>query len=961
MDLFDLQAKIGIDTAEYEKGVKSAAKSGEQLKDSMDDLKESTDKVNDGFTVAKGVLSNLVSGGITRAFDAFTNLASTIVNLDGATEEHRIAMGRLNTAYESAGYSADVAKQAYTAFYGIIGDTDTATEASQLLSRLARSAEDVATWTDIAAGVSGTFGDSLPIETLIEAANETSRTGVVVGTLADALNWATREGETFGVQLKENTEANKEWNQAILEAQSAEDYFNLALQECTSEAERNQLIMDTLSGTYSDASAAFYENNAALVESRENQVSMQDSLSRLGGAIGTIKTALMTELTPSLAAAAESAAAFVESVDIDSLLQNGKEAISLITGVASAFATWKIISSVTAAVSTLTAAIASAGGLTAALGAVVSAINPVTAVLSVLAGAFSVAYTQSETFRDTVNAAVKSMYDYCSGLLADLSNTIANLWSTITTGTNPNDVRNNPEWLAAQARNGNTQAAAQLKKIQSGSQAAALQAQADADRAVDWEAVADYNARKSVAITTNYTAALGNAATVSKKAVAETVAATKKAVEEEKSLFDLLQESFSATTDTLESKTDIVALEFDIWESSMGDTVTESEKLQKQLESLTAQQELQKQAVDAARDAYDQIVAKYGETSDEALSFQKTLLQEVSAYQDLQNEIDETTAAINSNSAEIDRLKTVQSLSAQEFEVWSGKMEESATEAELLAGQLASLTEQNEYQTQVVQLAQEAYQAMCEQYGENSEEALAYKETLLQEILTQQQLQGEIDETTAALNNARNAQLQFQAAAQNALTATDNFGGAISTLGSATSDFGELIGNQTVSDVGSYISRIGNSITTTISMISAVVNLIKTLQALGTALQTLSTASSVISGLGSILGIGGAAAAGTAAAGAAAAGGAAAAAGGAVAASGGMLLPIIGGVALAGLGIYGISKLVSSSKKKSETTYTAKNSRSVTVVQNINTTSKNAAAMMREARYQQERAVLMGV
>ena len=441
-----------------------------------------------------------------------------------------------------------------------------------------------------------------------------------------------------------------------------------------------------------------------------------------------------------------------------------------------------------------------------------------------------------------------------------------------------------------------------------------------------------------------------------------------KQTEKQKSLFEQLQDSLSGVTDALDTQSDIVALEFDIWESSMGDTVTESEKLQKQLESLTAQQELQKQAVNAARDAYDQIVAKYGETSDEALSFQKTLLQETLAYQDLQGEIDETTAAINSNSSEIDRLKTIQSLSAQEFEVWLGKMEDSATEAELLAGQLAALTEQNEYQTQVVQLAQEAYQAMCEQYGENSEEALAYKETLLQEILTQQELQGEIDETTAALNNAKNAQMQFQAAAQNALTATNNFGGAINTLGSATSQFGDMIGNQTVSDIGSYISRIGNSITTTISMINAVVNLINTLQALGTALQTLSTASSVISGLGSILGIGGAAAgAGAAATGGAAAAGTAAAGAGAAAAGGGILaalgtaLPVVGGIALAGLGIYGISKLISNSQKSQSDSSSKASSRSVTVVQNINTTSSNAASMMREARYQQERAVLMGV
>ena len=425
-----------------------------------------------------------------------------------------------------------------------------------------------------------------------------------------------------------------------------------------------------------------------------------------------------------------------------------------------------------------------------------------------------------------------------------------------------------------------------------------------------------------------------------------------------------LESRFSYVMDTLGNQQDVTQLKYDVWDSAFGSASSEAERLAKQLESLAAQQEIQKTRVDAAKAAYDKIVSVYGAASDEAVEYEKTLLQETLTYQDLQNEIDETTAAINSNSAEIDRLKTVQSLSAQEFEVWSGKMEDSATEAELLAGQLAALAEQNEYQTQVVQLAQEAYQAMCEQYGENSEEALAYKETLLQEILTQQELQGEIDETTAALNNAKNAQMQFQAAAQNALTATNNFGGAINTLGSATSQFGDMIGNQTVSDIGSYISRIGSSITTTISMINAVVNLINTLQALGTALQTLSTASSVISGLGSILGIGGAAAgAGGAAAGAgaAAAGAGAAAAGGGILAALGTALPVVGGIALAGLGIYGISKLISNSQKSQSDSSSKASSRSVTVVQNINTTSSNAASMMREARYQQERAVLMGV
>lgn len=162
-------------------------------------------------------------GAITTAAGA---AVGGLLALESSTEEYRVAMGKLNTAFEAAGYGAETAQQAYNAFYGILGDTDTATEASQLLAKLADSAEDVSTWTDIAAGVAGTFGDSLPIEGLIEASNETAKVGQVTGVLADALNWA-------GI---------------------SEDDFNEKLAECSSESDRNQLIMETLAGTYDEAS-----------------------------------------------------------------------------------------------------------------------------------------------------------------------------------------------------------------------------------------------------------------------------------------------------------------------------------------------------------------------------------------------------------------------------------------------------------------------------------------------------------------------------------------------------------------------------------------------------------------------------------------------------------------------------------------------------------------------------------
>lgn len=192
-------------------------------------------------------------------------LTAAFLALDGATEEYRIAQGKLNTAYEAAGYGAQTASQAYRDFYGILGDVDTATEASQLLAKLAQSEQDVSTWTRIAAGVSGTFGDSLPIEGLIETANETAKVGEVTGSLADALNWA-----------------------GIMEGD-----FNEKLASCGSESERNRLIMDTLAQTYEGAADAFYRNNEQLVRSRQNQAIMADITAKLGTASATAKNGVM--------------------------------------------------------------------------------------------------------------------------------------------------------------------------------------------------------------------------------------------------------------------------------------------------------------------------------------------------------------------------------------------------------------------------------------------------------------------------------------------------------------------------------------------------------------------------------------------------------------------------------------------------------------------------------------------
>ena len=236
--------------------------------------------------VAKTALKGTVAaiGGVATAA---TGAVTGLLALESATEEYRVAQGKLNTAFEAAGYGPETASKAYGDFYKILGDTDTATEASQLLAKLAENEEDVSTWTDIAAGVFGTFGDSLPIEGLIESANETAKVGQVTGVLADALNWA-------GI---------------------SEDEFNEKLAECTSESERNQLIMDALSRTYDQASEAFYRNNEALIQARENQILLDDTLSQLGETVSKVKNNLLSEFLPSIASVVTAFNDLVNGVD----------------------------------------------------------------------------------------------------------------------------------------------------------------------------------------------------------------------------------------------------------------------------------------------------------------------------------------------------------------------------------------------------------------------------------------------------------------------------------------------------------------------------------------------------------------------------------------------------------------------------------------------------------------------
>ena len=312
------------------------------------------------------------------------------------TEEYRVAQGKLNTAFEAAGYSSETAATAYNEFYKILGDTDTATEASQLLAKLAENEQDMETWTRAAAGVWGTFGDALPIESLIEAANETAKTGTVTGTLADALNWA-------GI---------------------SEDKFNEQLKAAGSESERNRLIMETLSSTYDTAADSFYKNNEQIIKNREQQAKLTEAMASVADAVDKVKGAFVERFMPAISDAADKVAEWLNGMDVNAVIDTAIEKITeikdlfiqllpAIVGVTTAVVTFRTIMTISAIIDTVTKAITAfklandAATLSqAALNAVMN-LNPFVLIATLIAGLVSaliVLWNTNEDFRNAVIA-----------------------------------------------------------------------------------------------------------------------------------------------------------------------------------------------------------------------------------------------------------------------------------------------------------------------------------------------------------------------------------------------------------------------------------------------------------------------------------------------------------------------------------------------------------------------------
>lgn len=402
----DGTVRIGIELDDG--GIKSEAKAagasagdaaGDGLEQGLDQgSKSGADKAGANIESFGDKMKGVLAGISVAA------LAASIGELVSVTNEFQEDMGKLSVAAQQNNVATDAANGAYRDMVGILGETDQSVEAvNHLFALCGENTQALSDWTNIASGVYATFGDSLPLEGLTEAANETAKVGQVTGPLADAINWASEAAVQQGVALSGNQAAIDAYNSALADGATQEDAFNAALAACNTEQERAQLITDTLNGVYAEAGAQYQQTNADVIAYRQSQSDLTAAMSSLGQAFMPIVTGLTDVATMLLSGVQPAVQWFVTNLPIIAPILAG-----IVTTIGLLAVVLNASTIATTAQTVATNAAAAAQGL---LNMVMNA-NPIALIVTLIAGlvvAIIGLWNNSEAFRNFVTGAFQQI------------------------------------------------------------------------------------------------------------------------------------------------------------------------------------------------------------------------------------------------------------------------------------------------------------------------------------------------------------------------------------------------------------------------------------------------------------------------------------------------------------------------------------------------------------------------
>lgn len=398
--LNDATAEMNRMEAEL-RDIRTAADRAESSMDDLADAAEDVGRESEGMgnSFRDAFAGGVLAGFIQAAVDGMRNLVDS-------TKEYRQIMATLENSSSRAGYTAEQTTESYRQLYGILGDDQSSATALANLQALGLSQEQLTRMIDGTIGAWATYGDSIPIDSLGEAINETIRVGQVTGTFADMLNWAG----------------------------TSEDAFNEKLAACATESERANLVLQEMANQgLIEAADAWRNMNPELVAANEAQLAMNDSLANLA-----------TVISPAVTTVTNGIASLITGVT--TLMQNMGPFVPMMAGAATAATAFGVAINISTILSGLSSVLGKVTGGVAALNAVLLA-NPIALVVTLLAGlvtAFVTAYKTSDEFRAKVDAAFEAvnnagarMASALAGFFSAIGASFQELWGQAQTlGTN---------------------------------------------------------------------------------------------------------------------------------------------------------------------------------------------------------------------------------------------------------------------------------------------------------------------------------------------------------------------------------------------------------------------------------------------------------------------------------------------------------------------------------------------
>lgn len=258
------------------------------------------------FTATLGKIDTAMIGKAADGFKKYTQtigvgLAAVTTALAANVETSRewnSDMTKLKTNAETSGNDFDFMKSKMQDLVAITGESDSSIEALSNLMAVGFSDEQMTPAINALSGAVEKFPDTLKIESLSDSLQETLATGAATGQFSELIG---RMGDSV-------------------------DDFNAGLQNCTSEAERQQYALDWLANSgLSEINDEYQSANKSTLDYERASFELQDALASLGTAftpvIAGAKGMAADFLTKSLPAVQKLSGGFTKLFDgVSSLL-----------------------------------------------------------------------------------------------------------------------------------------------------------------------------------------------------------------------------------------------------------------------------------------------------------------------------------------------------------------------------------------------------------------------------------------------------------------------------------------------------------------------------------------------------------------------------------------------------------------------------------------------------------------